>query len=73
MKNNILKNNFEKALGWYRVSTKSICEVRIESKELELLNFNPCGSSTFRNKDEKIYMIRTCEINSMSPCKDPKS
>lgn len=66
-------DNFENALGWYRVSTKSMCEIRIENKELELLNFNPCGSSTFKDKDEKIYMMRTCEIDSMKPCKEPKT
>lgn len=70
---NSLENDFKNALGWYRVSTKSMCEVRIENKELELLNFNPCGSSTFRDKNSKIYVIRTCEIDSMKPCKDPKS
>lgn len=73
MKNKNVKYDFENALGWYRVSTKEMCEVRIENKELELLNFNPCGSSAFRDKDEKIYMIKTCEISSMKPCKNPKS
>ena len=66
-------DNFEKALGWYRISTKRDCEVKIENKKLNLLNFNTCGASTFEDENNKIYMIRTCEICAMSPCKSPKS
>ena len=66
-------DNFEKALGWYRISTKRDCEVRVENKKLNLLNFNTCGTSTFEDENNKIYMIRTCEISAMSPCKAPKT
>lgn len=66
-------DNFEKALGWYRISTKRDCEVKIENKKLNLLNFNTCGASTFEDENNKLYMIRTCEISAMSPCKAPKS
>lgn len=65
-------DNYEKALGWYRISTKRECEIQIENKKLNLLNFNTCGTSTFEDENNKLYMIRTCEISTMCPCKKPK-
>lgn len=63
-------NGLEKALGWYKVSTLQDYEIMLERKKLELVNFNPNGSSCFKDEEGKIYLLKSNKISSMSPCKE---
>lgn len=60
-------NGFEQALGWYKVTTPQDYEIVLERKALELVNFNPNGSSCFKDSEGMLYLLKTHKISSMSP------